>query len=842
MGRAARTKDRAAGGAGTPPSGRGPTAQKDSSSTKDYTLDVSISGPGRATLKVDDVQVTNDAAGSYQLPAGCQVKLSGAGRSGGVWQGWSGLASKGNTCLLYMSSDRSVQGTAVDKDKAPRKDDKSKILDSQWIDPLGNSRESEEDLAEGMAAELLRQGGIVEAEDLAAALRGGNFSADALAELQAKSGLDDSDMELLRALRPSVTSRIPDHLQNPSEALAWLRGDRSLIIDPETSVPGMTEAGVFLSEAIDDGKKIAVFVDYDVDGIASGEILREAFGVHGAEVEMGYADLENGFGLNEDFVRRAHEAGCEVLVTADCGSASEDAVRLAQSLGMKVVVSDHHETDGHEDNPADFHLNPDLSDSPAAGNTGSQIAWKLAAAMHEARGGIPDSHYGQSLWWAGFGARADGGSLIDSENRAFLHHDDLPEGVRELGDMIIARGSKDRMGSEMSDLDVTRMAINIGKRLDHIETVETETVMTKGNKKKGQPPLPQHRHAYDYDAREYRDIGPREKPVPGGAVLSREDFSPEDVARALSHPDPQTRREAQEKVVRALDYQARLEKEAEDYIAGEIRETWKADDGTLVRDPSLPTVPHVVLEDERMSGISRPIANSLQSHTRLPSLAFVPAGQDEEGNDLFKFSATPVRGQSIPLGKAMPEIADICTDLGGHDQVFGGVCRREDIPEVVSRVNSWVDKQGDVAPSQIRPSGGKVWVSEEKISSGEELQAVEEGRDRLAPFTENYDSYNHFGPTVSVVGTVSEFRAPPDGTDDSGQKVQAASKSRTHYAILELEDGTRREVKVSSRKDREALEEAQKKHGKLEIALGIDSRHQGAHSVRAVRPHAEVPF
>jgi len=148
----------------------------------------------------------------------------------------------------------------------------------------------------------------------------------------------------------------------------YLNPGRELIRPAEETMPGATEAAKALLAHIRSGEKIAVFADYDPDGTCSGEMIRMAFdrvGVSEDQQLWRYANVADGFGLSEQFVRDAHEAGATMLVSLDCGSANVAEVKLAQDLGMKVLVIDHH--DASPFNTADHHLNPSFINMSQAG-------------------------------------------------------------------------------------------------------------------------------------------------------------------------------------------------------------------------------------------------------------------------------------------------------------------------------------------------------------------------------------------------------------------------------------------------------------------------------------------
>jgi single-stranded DNA-specific DHH superfamily exonuclease len=268
---------------------------------------------------------------------------------------------------------------------------------------------------------------------------------------------------------PVAVARIPE--DDPERALAWYLGSRELIPDPEEVVPGMGGAARMLSEAIDRGEKIALFADYDVDGVTAGEIMRNTLSSYGEDPLMGYADMRDGFGLTKEFVEQAYAEGCSTLVTVDVGTAAEEAVMLAKALGMNVIVTDHHNARGHDDNEADFHLNPDLFDPPTSSATGAQLSWYLAAALQEERDGtIREDHYGENLYLAGLGCNADFGDLNDSSNRPFLLAKEVPGNIQRLAD-------EKRESSEIGRMITTQALLNLAKRTDSVSGADVARLL-----------------------------------------------------------------------------------------------------------------------------------------------------------------------------------------------------------------------------------------------------------------------------------------------------------------------------------------------------------------------------
>lgn len=96
--------------------------------------------------------------------------------------------------------------------------------------------------------------------------------------------------------------------------------------------------------AIEDGLRIRVIGDYDVDGVCAAYILTKGLQVLGAQVDtMIPHRIHDGYGLNEHLIQEAYEDGIGMIVTCDNGIAAAPQIQQAIDLGMQVVVTDHHE-------------------------------------------------------------------------------------------------------------------------------------------------------------------------------------------------------------------------------------------------------------------------------------------------------------------------------------------------------------------------------------------------------------------------------------------------------------------------------------------------------------------
>jgi single-stranded-DNA-specific exonuclease len=153
-------------------------------------------------------------------------------------------------------------------------------------------------------------------------------------------------------------------------------------------MPGMRRAGARLIDAAQSQDKIAVFGDFDVDGITATLILVRTLERLGAKVVpyIPHRVLE-GHGLNSDAIRKLKEQGVSLIVTVDCGISSQHEVAEANSLGMEVIVTDHHALPQNPP-PAYAIVGSALEGGkyPFQDLTGAGVAFKLAQGLCQTAG------------------------------------------------------------------------------------------------------------------------------------------------------------------------------------------------------------------------------------------------------------------------------------------------------------------------------------------------------------------------------------------------------------------------------------------------------------------------
>lgn len=159
----------------------------------------------------------------------------------------------------------------------------------------------------------------------------------------------------------------------------------------------MDKAVDILLEKIREDKKIRIIGDYDIDGINATYILLEGIRALGGEVDIDIPDrMKDGYGLNQNLIDRAFDAGVDTIITCDNGIAAKEEIAYGKSLGMTIVVTDHHEVPyeeiGEEKQyilpPADAVIDPKQEDChyPFKGLCGAAVAYKLVETLFNVMG------------------------------------------------------------------------------------------------------------------------------------------------------------------------------------------------------------------------------------------------------------------------------------------------------------------------------------------------------------------------------------------------------------------------------------------------------------------------
>ena len=201
------------------------------------------------------------------------------------------------------------------------------------------------------------------------------------------------------------------------QARDFLSGGDQSAFDPML-LQDMDKAVARISRALENGEKLAVFGDYDVDGITSTCLLTDYLRSRGADVTMHIPRrIEEGYGLGCDAIRALSESGVTLIVTVDCGITGVDETAYAATLGVDLVITDHHEC--KEQLPAAVAVvDPHRPDCPYPFKhlAGVGVALKLVLALGEGR---EDALFARYCTLAAIGTIADV-MRMEGENRTIV--------------------------------------------------------------------------------------------------------------------------------------------------------------------------------------------------------------------------------------------------------------------------------------------------------------------------------------------------------------------------------------------------------------------------------------
>jgi single-stranded-DNA-specific exonuclease len=166
-------------------------------------------------------------------------------------------------------------------------------------------------------------------------------------------------------------------------AREFLTARLSDLHDPNL-LPGVPEASDRIVEAINSNRRITIYGDYDVDGVTSTSLLWHCLRLAGANVDYYIpCRMEEGYGLNTEALQQLHEEDpSRLVISVDCGIASIEEAAQAKSIGLELIITDHHHI-GDQLPDATCLVHPRLPDTeyPFGELCGVGVAFKLAWAI-----------------------------------------------------------------------------------------------------------------------------------------------------------------------------------------------------------------------------------------------------------------------------------------------------------------------------------------------------------------------------------------------------------------------------------------------------------------------------
>ena len=204
---------------------------------------------------------------------------------------------------------------------------------------------------------------------------------------------------------------------------AFLQPNYTTVKHDPFLLPDMEKAVARLKQAREQGEKIVIYGDYDIDGLSATALLLDAFG------KFGFKDVDafipnrfvEGYGMTMGAVDKVRDMGADLIVTVDTGSLCHAEIAYATSLGIDTVVTDHHNV-AETPPPSIAAVNPKFSGHtyPFRDLCGAGVAFKLVQALQTELDGLPDGYEKWLLDLVALGTVCDIVTLAD-ENRANVY-------------------------------------------------------------------------------------------------------------------------------------------------------------------------------------------------------------------------------------------------------------------------------------------------------------------------------------------------------------------------------------------------------------------------------------
>ena len=204
---------------------------------------------------------------------------------------------------------------------------------------------------------------------------------------------------------------------------AFLQPDYAAVKHDPFLLPDMKKAVARLKQARQQGEKIVIYGDYDIDGLSATALLLDAFGKFGFEDVNAFIPnrFVEGYGMTMGAVDKVRDMGADLIVTVDTGSLCHAEIAYATSLGIDTVVTDHHNV-AETPPPSVAAVNPKFPGHtyPFRDLCGAGVAFKLVQALQTELDGLPDGYEKWLLDLVALGTVCDIVTLAD-ENRANVY-------------------------------------------------------------------------------------------------------------------------------------------------------------------------------------------------------------------------------------------------------------------------------------------------------------------------------------------------------------------------------------------------------------------------------------
>ena len=224
----------------------------------------------------------------------------------------------------------------------------------------------------------------------------------------------------------------------------------------------MREGVDFILTAIKNDKSICIYGDYDVDGITGAALLVQVLRLLTGKVSWYIPSrMDEGYGLNKDALLSIAETGVQVVITVDCGSVSVDEVKYGCELGLEMLVTDHHNTEGKIVDCLIINPKQEGETYPFKSLSGCGVAFKIAQALTR-DAGLPRQTLNDVLDLVGIATIADVVPLVDENRTVTKYGLKTLRGTKRLGLRTLIR----RTGLINQEISSENVAYNIAPHLN----------------------------------------------------------------------------------------------------------------------------------------------------------------------------------------------------------------------------------------------------------------------------------------------------------------------------------------------------------------------------------------
>ena len=201
--------------------------------------------------------------------------------------------------------------------------------------------------------------------------------------LKHKGKVNETDLSKKINISPEISQILKNRgIDNEKDAEIFMNPSLEYLRDTFL-MKDMKKATDRIKKAIENKERIYIYGDYDVDGVSSTSILFLYFKSIDFPVKYYIPNrLEEGYGINEEAIKKIHNDGCDLIITVDCGITSVKEVDLANELGIYVIIPDHHECQSEIPNALAI-VNPKQEDCnyPFDMLCGCGVAFKIIQAL-----------------------------------------------------------------------------------------------------------------------------------------------------------------------------------------------------------------------------------------------------------------------------------------------------------------------------------------------------------------------------------------------------------------------------------------------------------------------------